>query len=186
MTSIERLQVTWQGGLGLPGVTTFYATPEAGHRDDVVDFFTALLPATPAGVQFVIPAGGETFNVETGELEGTWASGTPTSLTGTAPGGYAAGVGAVVNLSTGGIVAGRKVRGRFFLCPQAGGQFQTDGSLTTAAQAFYTSHVQDLKNALGADWLIWSRPRPALAGSAHAVTSFNVPDRPSVLRSRYR
>lgn len=178
--------MVWSGGLGLPGVTTFYATPEAGHRDDIVSFFTSLLPATPSGVRFEIPSGGETFNVETGALEGTWAEGTPVTLTGTAPGGYAAGVGAVVNLSTGGIVAARKVRGRFFLAPQAGGQFQDDGSLTTAAQVFYTSKVGDLLGAMGADWKIWSRPRPALAGSAHSVTSYNVPDRPTALRSRRR
>lgn len=193
MTSIERLQVTWSGGLGLPGITTFYATPGGGHQSDIVAFFTALQPATPAAVTFSIPAGGETFNVETGLLEGTWTGGTATNLTGTAAGPYSAGVGAVVNLSTAGIVAGRKVRGRFFLCPQAGGQFQTDGSLTAAAVTFYLSKVQDLKNAMGADWKIWSRPRPAPGGigpdspgSAHSVTSFNVPDRPSVLRSRYK
>lgn len=186
MANIDRIQVLWTGGLGLPGITTFYSTPGGGHQADVVALFQALQPATPAGVSVEIPSTGDTIDDTTGELVGVWSFGTDTVYTGSAAGGYAAGVGALFSWSTAGIVAGRKVRGRTFIAPQASGQFDTNGSLTPAAQAFYVSHANDFLTAMGSDLLIWSRPTATRAGSSHSVVSVSVPDRPTSLVSRRR
>ena len=186
MANIERLICTWRGGLGLPGYSTFYAVPGAGHQADYAAFLSGLAAGLPSGVTIEVPNTGDVIDDATGTLVGTWSGGTTTVVTGGAAGGYAAGIGVCVNWQTGGIVAGKRVRGRTFLCPVASGQFAADGSLTPAAQADYVTRVGALLTALGGDGLIWSRPRPALAGSSHPIVGFNVPDRPSALRSRYR
>lgn len=186
MTEIVRLRVEWSGsGIVGPGLSTFYfATSGTGVSDDVYDFFNSSPLLFPSTVSIFVPSGGDTINDVTGELTGTWDDpGTGGTVNGTNTGDFFMGVGMRVKWPTSGIVGGRRVVGSTFLCPIAAAISDTTGTIDNATVSGVLSAASALV-AAQPTMRIWSRPTPARAGTSSPVTSAQVPDKTSWLRSR--
>lgn len=168
------------------GISTFYSDPADGTPvlSSLVTFFTAIKGLFPSGITWTIPDGGDLLNPANGELTGTWSEsggGQVTSSGGS--GAYAAGVGARVVWRTAAVRGGRRVRGSTFLCPLIASQYESNGTLANAAVSTMEGAAQTLI-ATATGIVVWSRPRPALAGAMVPISSAVVPDKVSWLRSR--
>ena len=185
MALLYRINAVWTGLTGLPGVSVFYARdPEdTSFIASLRGAFAAAADLFPSTLTIAVESAGDILDETTGVLSGSWSGAAATPVTGVAPvATHAAGVGLRVRWNTAGIVAGRRVQGRTFLAPIATFYYQSDGTLTEGgledAQAFGNAIVADGRFA------VWSRPQPGRAGSAHLITSAQVPDQVSSLRSR--
>lgn len=185
--AIQRLRCEWAGdGVEGPGLTTFYAEADGTLAIQVgaSAFFTALVDVIPAGTTITIPAGGDLLDEATGELTGTWGSGSPTVVLGEFPGSFAGGVGARVVWETGVVRAGRRVRGSTFVVPLGTVSYEDNGTLTAATVSLLESAIAGMLVQVPTQMRVWSRPKPALPGAASPVISGRAPDRISWLRSR--
>lgn len=187
MTDINRLRVQWTGSAIVgPGVSTFYtaATEPSALRAAVLTFFGVAAVNMPTTCGLVIPSSGETLEDSTGEVTGIWTDGTPSTVFGTDPGVYAAGVGARMVWETNGVTNNRRVRGSTFLCPMGAGGYQSDGTLNNTLR----TNLQNAGNAFVASLLdglvIWTRPVDGAGGKIQTVTAAYAPDKVSWLVSR--
>jgi hypothetical protein len=189
---IQRHRWTWSGGLaGLPGYSTFYAQigDAQGFVTQIKTFMdawngtTAASMSTPAGLSLVPDPFVDQVDATSGQLLGSTAI-TPPSVTASAAGAaYAAPSGACVTWLTGGVVNGKRVRGRTFLVPLVVTKYDSSGTLldtfrtnlVTASQAYITGAVTPL---------VWHRPISGVGGQAFPMTSFTVKDRVAMLTSR--
>jgi len=186
MASISRIQVAWTGSsVTGGGLSTFYTmTHSSVLTSSVAAFFNAIKAVLPSTTDIVVPGNGDTFDETNGQLNGTWSTGASTSLSGTGSGSYARGVGARVAWRTGTIRGGRRVRGSTFIAPIIVASYETDGSLQASTVTTIETAANGLITALSGDLIIWSRPRPGLAGVGVPADSALVPDQVSWLRSR--
>lgn len=170
---------------------------------DVNTFITSLhtllgnvQAAIPTDVRMQIQASGDIINDVDGALLDTWTFPATTPVQGTNAAVYAAPAGMILGWDTKTVLDGKRVRGRNFLVPLAGDQYETNGSLlnatVTAFEAFCASFIFEQSQS----FVIWHRPRAARAAvgtrpalTAHVgghalVTTSRIPDRVAVLRSR--
>jgi len=167
------------------GLSTFFFTEaHTGFVSDLHDFFTAIRTAFPPGITWVIAGSGDTIDVDTGELDGTWAETSDATQTSAATGVFALGVGARVTWRTSGIRNGRRVQGSTFLVPLAALAYQSDGTIATDPLAVLNGAADALVTASTTNMVIYSRPVDALPGQANTVFASSVPDHVSWLRSR--
>ena len=186
MANLARVRCVWSGSPVVgPGLTTFYFDEaHTGFAADVSDFFQAVDAYLPVGITVAVPSDGDLLDVATGALTGTWTDTATGPGSGAGFGAYPAGVGARLSWSTGGIVAGRRVRGSTFLCPIVNSSFGTDGTLDNATVSALQAAGNALVAASGTNMKIWSRPAPGRAGAASTVIASVCPDKVSWLRSR--
>ena len=105
----------------------------------------------------------------------------PATVTGTSGGSYSAPAGARVDLITGGIVAGRRLRGRTYIVPLSGDSYTTNGLVSSAAQTLLETAFGMFDGVPNVYSLaVWSRTHDFLAD----VISVNVPTESAILRSR--
>lgn len=185
MASLQRIRVVLSGGVGLPGVSTFYsevAVPSAVA--DVAAFYDDIKGLMPSTVTATILSSGDVIEDSNGSLVGTWSEGTDTQVQGTSGVSYGAGIGVAVQWNTNGIRNGRRVRGRTFLCPLTSDIFQNDGTIGATPLSTITTAAGIL--ASGGQLRVWSRPSsiPAADGESHSVLNASVADRVTSLRSR--
>lgn len=193
MAELMRLRVPWSGSPVVGGgLSTFYKTTTGaiGFADAISDFFTAIRDLVPAGVNWNVPSSGDTISDDEGDLTGTWSEpGTGGLVTSAGTANFASGVGARVVWNTGGLFAGRRVRGSTFICPLVASVYPSNNTLDDAAVATIQAAADGLVAALP-EMVIWSRHAAAtsthgeLTGESNAVTSARVPDLVSWLRSR--
>lgn len=199
---ILRITALWSGFTGAPGYSNFHFATDPGFfdgglfgdaeqvaaqaaADRVRAAFQAARSFIPQGVNVNIESEAEVLDSDTGEIVGFGEveADTVTGLGGA--GGWSAASGAVVNWRTNDYRFGRRIRGRTFLVPLAGGAYQADGTLSgdgrTAVQEFGTTMVA---GGAAPEFGVWSRPRDGAGGVFATVTSSNVPDMAAVLRSR--
>lgn len=188
MADIQRYNVAWQNWPGAPGVSTFYAalgTDVSTVTDALRAFYNSLITLLPTGLTIQVPATGDIISDQTGDITGSWSDGTPvTVVTATGAGAYAGNAGAIVHWLTGGVVNGRRVRGRTFIVPLVGSQFDGNGSLSASCLTALNGAATTLLGALGSAQVVWHRPKGVVPGSSFAVTSHRVPDLAISLRSR--
>lgn len=142
----------------------------------------------PSNVSITFPGSGDTIDDTTGDLTGVWSSPDGGTITGTGAGTAAAGVGACITWTTGGIVPGkkgpRKLRGRTFLVPLFGNCFDSDGTIEPTTLA----NLRSLADGIMASGplAVWHRPTSATAtdGTSYGVLSNNVRDKVAFLSSR--
>lgn len=198
MTLMAKVTTRWTGFSGAPGYTnTFWQKPadDIWTNQDGSDvtgatyaFFNMLLGVLPPAVKIDVQGDVELIQSSTGRLEDVIAMGARPQLQGsgaTAP--YSAATGAVVTWRTAGVVRGRRVRGRTFLVPLAGGAYEVDGTLNAGTISTISAAAAGMINNTGvSDPVVWSRPTAVGAsdGSAWAILSSSVPDMGAVLRSR--
>jgi hypothetical protein len=186
MPNMARLRVD-VGGAGVVGasVMTFYGTTSgSGLPAAVVTYLNALKANFPNDVTFTVPGGGDLVDDATGNLTGSWSDGGGGAVTGTDNGAFQLGSGFRIKWGTGGIVAGRRVRGTTFMVPAASLCFDTTGRLGSATVSAIQTATNAFLSTVSPNLVIWSRPVPGRAGSSHAVTSGTVPTSPTQLRSR--
>jgi hypothetical protein len=181
---MRKVPVSWQTGVGGSGVSVFYTPFGTDATTDLFTFWNALRVYFPTAVTWSIPSSGDVVDETTGFITGAWTGGTAASVIGTVAGNYVGGTGAFVRWQTAGIVAGRRVKGRTFLCPLSTGQFDGNGTILDAAVTAMNTNVATLAGT--GKLVIWHRPtvHGDGTGSQHAVVSGQVADKVTSLRTR--
>lgn len=154
----------------------------------IASALASLAGALPVGVVLSVPGSGDIIDDTTGHLTGVWSSPSGTTVNASGPANCAAGVGACIEWSTGGIVNGKKgprrLRGRTFLVPLHSSMYDTDGTISGQGLNSLKTFADNLAAAgpLG----IWHRPTTVggTDGSSSAVLSHNVRDKVAILTSR--
>jgi len=192
VTTIKRMQVRITGGTIGEGIATHYWDAETSGVQAALKTFWQSCGALMGGwVTVRVPNSGETFDVTTGLLNGTWSEGTVSTAVGGGSGGSAGGVGACVGWTTDAIRAGRKVRGRTFIVPLAANVYDSDGTLLSTTVTTLNNAVTALTAAVPDGLLIFCRPAPPPGGigpdspgQVGEIKSGLVKDHVSWLRSR--
>lgn len=201
MSTLARFSINWSGagvngkaqshlhflldGNGLP--LEVINPIAAGLRNVLDGDFAAYLPGA---VQVAVDPEVLAIDVPTGQilLAATLTQGTnPVQGTDASP--FSAASGAVMSFSTGDIVAGRRVKGRWFLVPLGGSAYDGSGTLAPAFITHLLSAGAGIVGLAGSGTplVVYSRPRTgagARSGSTHVVTSASTKDKVAILRSR--
>jgi len=184
MADIAKVVVVWTGFQGAPGYSVHYKVAAGIVTSNLRTFYDAVKAYLPAGTSVQVPNQGDVINDANGEITGSWSSAANAVVTGPNSGPYAAGSGAVVRWTTGGIVLGRRVRGRTFLVPLLGSAFQGNGTIDTVPLATIIAAAAALVTAEAGNLLVWHRPIAGAGGDSFPVTNSDCPDRSALLRSR--
>lgn len=193
MTSLHRVVINWAGPNVVGNAVTVLHYSASDNAAPPMAALQAAFQANQAlfnqDTTFSFPSSGDTIDDTTGNLVGTWVVPDQNlSTSGNSPAAVAAGVGACIAWTTGGIVNGkkgpRKLRGRTFLVPITVGCYETNGTLTSTALATAKSLAQAI--AAAGPLAIWHRPTTVggTDGNSYGVQSWNVRDKVAVLRSR--
>lgn len=139
-------------------VNVLHYAADGGPPDPgaVFDAYDAVKANIPNNVTITIPNTGDVIEDTTGELLSVWTGTGGGVVTGTASPAAAAGVGACITWRTGGIINGRKLRGRTFLVPYSASAYDQDGTLTVNAKTF-TDAFATAMMASG-PLAVWHRP----------------------------
>ena len=183
MTEIYRVRSIWTGFPGGPGVTTMYFLDTATAVGSIHTFWGVVAAKLPNDVHIQVENAGDILEDSTGALTGAWSSSAVSSVAGAMSDAYSAPSGAVVDWNTETIAGGRRLRGRTFIVPLGGPNYQTDGSLATLTVSALQGAADDLVASQSASFVIWHRGTGS-DGSSGLVTSAKVPDLAAVLRSR--
>lgn len=188
MTTLNRLVVAWAGpqvvGTAVNVLHFSASDNSAPPLAAVVSAYQGLASLLPSGVTITIPGSGDQINDTNGVLTGVWAGSGGGVVSGSGPATAAAGVGACVSWLTGGIVAGRRLRGRTFLVPVTSLAFDGGGHFGAATM----TQLGTFANAMQASGplAVWHRPssKGATDGNSYGVVSNRVRNKVAVLRSR--
>lgn len=198
---LQRVQVAWTGFIGGPGVSTHYFLDAGAAVDDLRSFYATVASMLPGDVHILVPAAGDSLDVETGAITGAWTGPSTAVVDGSDSGSYASTSGPLVRWETGTIVGGRRLLGRTYLVPAGRDAYDGGGQIAGGIRTTIADAGQTFIDADTANLLVWQRPRAAAAaytdrkgvvhpaitgrvGSAAAVVSCFVPSAPAVLRSR--
>lgn len=186
MANLNRVRVEWTGtGTIGTGLSTFYFEAGAtGFIADLTTFFNAIKSAVPNDVTWTINNGGDVLDPSDGSLAGTWTDGTSTSIIAGSGGNWAAGVGCRFKWRTGGTFLGRRVVGSTFIVPLDGSLYDATGTIDNTTRTTFLAAAAALLAGQTGDWTIWSRPNEVGAFATSAVTSVELPDKVSTLRTR--
>lgn len=188
MTTLHRVPVNWAGPqvVGLAVNVLHYsasdnvAPPVAAMRAA----YQGLASLLPSGVTISFPTAGDTIDDTTGELVGSWSAAAVADVVGTGQATAAAGAGACVGWQTGGIVNGRRLRGRTFIVPVTSFAYDGGGHFGAATITQLDNFAAALQAA--GPLAIWHRPTklaPA-SGNSYGVVSHKVRNKVAMLRSR--
>lgn len=192
MTSLNRVVLEWAGNSvkGRAVTVLHYSASDnaAPPMAAIRTAFEGLKASLPAGVTIQYPAAGDVINDTTGDLVGVWSAAQQTTTTMTGGPNAAAGVGACVSWSTGGIVSGtkgpRRLRGRTFIVPLCTDSYEANGTLNTPTLGVLSGFATALQAS--GPLAIWHRPSSSAAsdGNSYGVQSFRVNDKVAYLSSR--
>ncbi len=185
---LQRVEVVWSGGpIAGGGLGVHYFAGDVTPTDplDVAVAYAALLAAIPPSVTIQVSGSGDVIEDTTGELVDTWTGSTPAILTGAgSPNECAAGVGACISWLTGGIVSGRRLRGRTFLVPIVASEYDAQGTLKTGT----LTALEDFGDGMLAagPLAVWHRPTSPSGtdGTSYGVVSHRIRDKVAFLSSR--
>lgn len=185
---LQRVEITWSGspvvGGGL-GVHYFAGDVTPTDPADIAAAYENLLPALPPSVSITVAGSGDVIEDTTGVLVNTWSAGPSITVTGSSvTSTCAAGVGACITWLTGGIVNGRRLRGRTFLVPIVSSEYDTDGTLGAGTVGAVGNFGDDLRAA--GPLAVWHRPTTpgGSDGTSYGVTAQRVRDKVAFLSSR--
>lgn len=194
MTTLNRLVLSWQGPSVVGSAVTVLhfdgsdnaAPPVAGI---LAALNTPLAQALPVGVVVTVPNSGDRIDDRTGSLTGVWSSSGGGNVTGAGGTNAAAGVGACIGWTTGGIVVGagglgRKLRGRTYIVPLHVGCYDAAGTLLDGIRTSLDTMAGEIMAA--GPLAIWHRPttKGGTDGNSYAVLTHKVRDKVAFLSSR--
>lgn len=188
MTTLHRVVIAWAGTSvvgSAVNVLHYSASDNAAPPVAAIkSAFSAAANMLPAGVTLTIPGSGDTIDDTTGELVSVWSDAGGGAVAAAGIPAAVGGVGACIGWTTGGIVNGRKLRGRTFIAPLDGAAWDGDGTL----KPNYVVNLTTLGNALMAagPLAVWHRPtsKGASDGNSYGVISCKVRDKAAYLSSR--
>jgi hypothetical protein len=163
MTTIDRHRVAWTGFVGSPGLSTFYCTTGVDINTALHTFFDTIKTAFPLDVRITVEPAGDSLDSTTGALVGSWAGAVTAPVQGTSSTNYSAISGALMRWVTNTFLSGRRLRGHTFLIPLGGGEYDASGQVNSSRVAALGAAATTMITALGADLLVWQRPRVAAA-----------------------
>lgn len=184
MADLRKVLVTWNGATGLPGLSVFYTLAADDATANLGTFFTAIKGFFPGGMSWSIPAAGDQVSDNSGQLTGGWVGGTAATVTASGTTKYAAGTGTFVQWGTSIIVNNRRLKGRTFLAPLTGDQYDTDGTILTATVGTMNTALATL---VGLGKLrVFHRPpvHTFSGGTSSVITSGVCADKATSLRTR--
>lgn len=187
-----RVVVAWSGN-GVVGSAVNVLHFDASNQTSppvaaIKTAFQNLSGAIAPGTTITIPNSGDIIEDTTGALTGVWTGTGGGSFTGTSDPRIAAGAGACIGWTTGGIVMGkkgpRKLRGRTFLVPLGASSYDSDGTLQAGTKTGCEAVGTGLIAAGGL--AVWHRPTTpgGSDGNSYAVLSSKVRDKVAFLSSR--
>lgn len=191
---LNRVVLVWSGPQVVGGgVTVLHYAGDVGAPpvSGILSAFSAQSKLLPTNVTVQVPGAGDVIEDTTGQLVDVWSAAGGGLVAGNGSSQCAAGVGANITWLTGGIINGRRLRGRTFIVPLAlrdpgsGDEFyDTDGTLGTVCRGRVTTLATDLM-ATG-PLAVWHRPTTpgGSDGNSYGVVASRIPDRVSTLRSR--
>lgn len=192
MTTLNRLIIGWSGPMVVgSAVSVLHFDGSDNAAPPVANVKAAFLAAQllfPSGLTLTFPSTGDRIDDTDGSLTGVWSATGSGTVGGSNTSAPAAGVGACIGWTTGGIVSGtkgpRKLRGRTFLVPLASAVYDGDGTITSSS----LTALQTLADAIRAagPLAVWHRPSSAAAtdGNSYGVLSAKVRDKVAYLSSR--
>lgn len=179
--------VSWSGG-GVQGLAAnvlhFAADTSVPDPAAVLAAYAGVAALFPTGVVITVPNGGDVIEDTTGELVDVW-SGTGGGQTGgSSAGARASGVGACVTWLTGGIINGRRLRGRTFLVPLTSGAWDTDGTFQGSTLGLLDDWADDMQAS--GPLAVWHRPTTTGGsdGNSYGVIGHRITDKTAILTSR--
>jgi hypothetical protein len=203
-----RVTINWTGFLGAPGYTNLYfrdftgsGEPDQAVADGAVakvhTWIQAWDDGLPNTVTLTVDPSVEVIEETTGEMTGFFTTVPGSPNVGGSIGPYSAASGACVNWYTNGIRNGRRIRGRAFMVPIGSNGMENNGTLNGTALTSWRTATAVLIDGTGTgDLGVWARPTPILNpdgtptgehnpdGEWSVVTSYSIPDKAAVLRSR--
>lgn len=190
MTLVIRMTTRWDGFLGSPGYTNFYARSggnpaNVGQNlsDALTTFWGTINGLIPAVVDLTILPTWQEFNDLDGQVIDEGVIGTPAAvISGNSGSGFAANSGFLIEWLTGSFYNGHRLKGRSYIVP-AIGVFATDGTLDNAVAVNITGACSALIFE-DFDLVTWHRPIGGTGGFTSVITSARLSDTAAVLRSR--
>lgn len=202
---VHIVRTSWSGlsgGLGLTQLAVDYTVPAFGAMtpgdaqaavNAVRAYWDAIKALLPNELQLTVSPVVDYYLVNNAELAGSATAATsPVSVLGTSSLDYSMAAGLKVNLNTGVIRNGRRVRGSIFLVPLAGA-FSATGTAGATAKTTINAAGTSLMSALataGLKLCVWSRPLEATDpkgprdGALSVVSAMETSEKTAVLRGR--
>jgi hypothetical protein len=199
MAHILRVKAQWSGFQGAPGLSVFHfgafdvgagwvPADSQSAADRLRTFFNSCGTSLPPGASVTVLGEVEVLEDTTGDLVEIHGITAPTPVPGNGGAtGYASAVGAVINWKTNQVRKGRRIRGRTFMVPLAGDQYEGNGTLKSTAISTINTAATTLRTSTGKATLgVYGRPtgKDATDGIFALASANSVPDMGAVLRSR--
>lgn len=199
---VALVRTSWLGTSGGPGLTqlaiegitdphTWDAAAAQIAVDAVRTFWDSIKANMPNELTFTVSPVVDVYNIISGDLVGSYSAATPpTSVLGTDTGVYSMASGAKINLNTGVIRFGRRVRGAIYLVPMASLQTTNTGTVASTARTTFNNAVNTMRGTLVAankQLVVYSRPRVLPTprdGATSPVTGAETSEKTAVLRGR--
>lgn len=195
------VRTAWAGTSGGPGLTQLAIVEATGAAitvsqaqsavNAVRTFWDGVKGILPDNITLTTSPVVDFYDEVTGDLTGTTTATTPpASVTGTSTASFAMAAGVKVNLNTGVIRNGHRVRGAIYIVPASAAVFTTDGAVTSASRVTINSAGATLTGALvtaGLNLVVYSRPRvipTPRVGAFAAVSGVETNEKGAVLRGR--
>lgn len=190
-----RVRVVGTGWTGGPSLNTFYFTSGSYDAAGALDVATHVRAVWDSNLKNIFPTK-MTHNVQSevdqidpanGDVVNTFSITAPAGVVGVAVNALApTEAAALLRLTTGLFLSGRRLRGRVFLSPISSDRVDGNGELTSAARAYTDAFFSVLSGALtsGDAWVVWHRPVGGSGGQAAAITGAVTNVKLASLRSR--
>lgn len=202
--AVSVIRTAWAGTSGGPGLTQlfiteasgFFLTPTSAQTavDAVRTFWNAIAATLPNELVLTVSPVIDSYNQLNGDLIGSTSAATPpASVAGTDTGAYSMPSGMKVNLNTGVIRFGRRVRGSIFIVPAANAVLTTNGAVASASRTTVNNAASTMRttlNTAGLPLVVFSRPKLATAtqaardGAFSLVSALETNEKVAVLRGR--
>lgn len=173
---VHIVRTAWSGTSGGPGLTQLaidqttssFGPLSAGEGQSAVNavraFWQAINAYLPNEITLTVSPVVDYYLTHNAQLAGSMSAATaPALVLGTSTGNYSMATGPKVNLNTGVILNGRRVRGSIYIVPGSGTTMGPAGMIDPAARTAINSAGATLMSSLSSAGLklgVWSRPIP--------------------------
>lgn len=203
---VHIVRTNWSGTSGGPGLTqlaidttdpSFGALSGAQAQaacDAVRSFWNAIAAHLPNEITLTVSPVVDYYLNHNGQLTGSaTATTSPSNVVGTNAGNYSMATGPKINLNTGVIRNGRRVRGAIYVVPGANSTYGAAGMMDSTARTTFNTAGNNLRTALNSAGLklqVWSRPIPEgkpngpRDGVASDVSGVETNEKLAILRGR--
>lgn len=202
---VALVRTNWSGTTGGPGLTqiameaitdphSWDATAAQTAVNAMRTCWQGMNSMLPDNIKLDVSPVVDVYTKIDGQLVGSYsAATTPTQVVGTSTAVFSMAAGVKVNLNTGQIRNGRRVRGSVFIVPATSAAFSTDGLVLSGSRVTINGSFNGMITTLAAANLVpcvWSRPIPAgklygpRDGATTPVTGIETSEKGAILRGR--